>query len=214
MRHLAEPFALGALRRGRPIEQFLGPAGSPERPGVRYVEISPVKTGYEIYLHSVEDGGDESFWDLGEFLPLDPDDERAEFGLLITTADDPLTALNAAERHTGAVRGRWVNEAVSQDEYRDFVLAGRPATASPDGHPGPHPRPACPPTPSAPPASTSSLSASSTPRRWPRCCPTRRCTCSSVALPTVPSAARAVRAARRGFPRPRCLLVQLGARAA
>lgn len=100
-----------------------------------------MKTGYEIHLHSVEDIGDESFCDLGEFPPLDPDDERAEFGLLITTADDPLTALNAAERHTGAVRGRWVNAAMSGDEYRDFVLAGRPATASPDGHPWPAPTP-------------------------------------------------------------------------
>lgn len=95
--------------------------------------------GYEIHLHTVEDVGHESFMDLVEFPPLDPDDEKAEFGLLISKADDPLSALNLAEVRTGADRGRWVNETMSQDEYSDFVQAGRPATVSPDGHPWPEP---------------------------------------------------------------------------
>jgi hypothetical protein len=36
-----------------------------------------------------------------------------------------------------AVRGRWVNQGIVQDEYRDFVRAGRPSGTSPDGHPWP-----------------------------------------------------------------------------
>ncbi|NBM19503.1 hypothetical protein GUY61_28750 [Streptomyces sp. GC420] len=129
---MAESFVLGALRRGRPVEQFLGPCGPAERPGVRRVEIRPTGASYEIYLHTVEDAGHESFFDLGEFPPFDPDAD--EFGRLLGTAEDPLTALNTAERRTGAERGRWVNEGVVQDEYGDFVRAGRPSGASPDGH--------------------------------------------------------------------------------
>ncbi|MGW9026812.1 hypothetical protein ACWGQ5_22030 [Streptomyces sp. NPDC055722] len=138
MRYLAESFALGALRRGRPVEQFLGPAGSPERPGIHYVEVRLAKAQYEIFLHTLEDIGHESFADLVEFPPLDPDDEKEEFGRLVATRDDPLAAL-AAEDVTGAVRGRWVNAGVVQDEYHDYVMAGRPTNSAPDGHPWPVP---------------------------------------------------------------------------
>ncbi|MFG2869552.1 hypothetical protein [Streptomyces sp. NPDC048338] len=102
---------------------------------MRYVEVRPAKTSYEVYLHTVEDVGSASFLDLGEFPPLDPDDEDDEFGRLLGMAEDPLTALIAAEQRSGADRGRWVNENVVQDEYGDFVRAGRPQGASPDGHP-------------------------------------------------------------------------------
>ncbi|MCI3277001.1 hypothetical protein [Streptomyces cylindrosporus] len=137
MRYLAEPFALGALRRGRAIEQFLGPAGSPEHPGVRYVEVVPVSTHYEIFLHTLEDVGHETFADLVEFPPLDPDNEEEEFGLLLATRDDPHAALETAEEATGAVRGKWVNAGLAQDEYHDYLSAGRPRKTDPHGHPWP-----------------------------------------------------------------------------
>ncbi|MFF0431716.1 hypothetical protein ACFYU9_05745 [Streptomyces sp. NPDC004327] len=109
---MAESFILGALKRGRSVEPFLGPCGSTERPGARFV-------------------------DLGEFPPFDPDDESVDFGRHLGLAVDPLTALIIAEQGTGAERGRWVNESVAQDEYGDFVRDGRPADASPEGHPWP-----------------------------------------------------------------------------
>jgi hypothetical protein len=137
VRYLTESFILGALRRGRSVEQFLGPCGSPERPGVRYVEVRATKTSYEVFLHVVEDIGCESFFDLGEFPPFDPDDEACEFGRLLGIAEDPLAALAVAEQRAGAERGRWVNEGIVQDEYGDFVRAGRPSDASPDGRPWP-----------------------------------------------------------------------------
>jgi hypothetical protein len=139
VRYLAEPFALGALRRGRSVEQFLGPAGSPERPGIRYVEVVPARNHYEIFLHTLEDVGHETFADLVEFPPLDRDDEEAEFGLLIATREDPLAALEAAEDATGAVRGKWVNTGLAQAEYCDYVAAGRPIKTAPDGDPWPVP---------------------------------------------------------------------------
>ncbi|MFC8262689.1 hypothetical protein ACFUNF_35025 [Streptomyces sp. NPDC057291] len=83
--------------------------------------------------------GHETFVDLAEFPPLDPDTEEEEFGRLIAAAGDPLTALNAAEDCTGAVRHRWVNAAMAQDEYNDFVQSGRPLRGSPDGYPWPAP---------------------------------------------------------------------------
>ncbi|MFB6517988.1 hypothetical protein [Streptomyces sp. NPDC056401] len=137
MRYLAEAFILGALRRGRPVEQFLGPIRAAERLGVRYVEVRPKAGKYEIFLHRVEDVGHETFLDLAEFPPLDQDSEEEDFGRLVTTAADPLAALEAAENGTGAVRQRWVNATMAQDEYADFVRAGRPQHSSPDGHPWP-----------------------------------------------------------------------------
>jgi hypothetical protein len=125
VRYPTESFALGALRRGQPVEQFLGPAGSPERPGIRYIEVRPVKICYKIYLHTLEDVGHETFVDVVEFPPLYANDEEEEFGRLVATRDDPLVALAAAEDVTGARRERWVNAGVVQDEYRRACAMGR-----------------------------------------------------------------------------------------
>ncbi|WP_406293603.1 hypothetical protein OG948_03035 [Embleya sp. NBC_00888] len=104
---------------------------------MRYVEVRPTNGSFGIRLHAVEDTGHERFLDLGEFPPFDP--EADEFGRLLGTADDPLTALDVAEESTGAKRDRWVNGGIAQDEYGDFVRAGRPPDASPDGRPWPAP---------------------------------------------------------------------------
>ncbi|MDX2929345.1 hypothetical protein PV411_33090 [Streptomyces sp. NRRL_B-16638] len=133
MRYLVEPFIVGALRRGRSVEQFLGPVGSPERPGVRYTEVRTARTSYEVYVHAFEDVGHEGFVDLDVFPPFDQETEEEDFGQLLGTAEDPQDALVLAEKLTGAVRGRWVNQGVVQDEYGDFVRAGRPSGMSAGG---------------------------------------------------------------------------------
>ncbi|MEU9360637.1 hypothetical protein AB0D35_21285 [Streptomyces sp. NPDC048301] len=137
MRYVAESFIFGALRRGCSVEQFLGPVGPPERRGVRYVEVRAARTSCEVYVHAVEDVGHESFLDLDSFPPFDQNSEEEEFGQLLGRAEDPQSALILAEKGTGAVRGRWVNQGVVQDEYRDFVRSGRPSGMSPDGYPWP-----------------------------------------------------------------------------
>ncbi|MFF3945953.1 hypothetical protein ACFYYN_14110 [Streptomyces sp. NPDC001902] len=71
------------------MEQFLGPIGAPERPGVRVVEVRPVKAVYEVHVHDLEDVGHATFMDLVEFPPLDPEAEEEAFGRLVGTADDP-----------------------------------------------------------------------------------------------------------------------------
>ncbi|MEU5609768.1 hypothetical protein AB0H03_13725 [Streptomyces sparsogenes] len=72
-----------------------------------------------------------------EFPPFDPDDEASEFGQLVGMAENPLVV---AEERTAAVRGRWVNENVVQDEYGDFVRAERPSGVSVDGRAWPNVR--------------------------------------------------------------------------
>lgn len=127
MRHLTEQFAVGALRRGATIQQFLGPL-SPA--GIRYVEIRP---GFEVYLYLAEDIGHEQFFDVGEFPSLEQREED-EFGRLIARVEDPASALQAAEELLGASRGRWVNAGVVDGEYADYVRAGRPVVRAPDGY--------------------------------------------------------------------------------
>lgn len=141
MRYLAEAFIVGALKRGCSVEQFLGPAGSPGGPGVRYVEVRPARGAYEVYVHAVLDREPPTF-DLDSLPPLVDDDEES-FGLLVAATDDPDTALATAEAGTGAVRARWVNQSMAADEYRDYVLSGRPSEA-PDGRPWPPPPDAAP----------------------------------------------------------------------
>ncbi|MFD4788489.1 hypothetical protein ACFWN1_15815 [Streptomyces sp. NPDC058459] len=142
MRYLKEAFVVGALKRGRPVEQFLGPIGVPDRPGITYVEVRPGKASYEVFVYAVEDVGHDGFFDLVEFPPFDADADEEEFGRLVATAEDPSTALTAAKEATGAVPWRWVNQGMVQDEYYDFVRAGRPADQFPDGLPWPS-RAAC-----------------------------------------------------------------------
>ncbi|MFI1105830.1 hypothetical protein [Streptomyces melanogenes] len=130
MRYLAEPFILGALERGRSVEQFLGPSGSSERRGIHWVDLQPVQGTYKVYLHAALDCKPLT-GDLDSLPPLFDSDEE-DFGLLLATSNNPLVALDAAETQTGAVRERWVNQSMAGDEYLDYVVAGRPAKA-PDG---------------------------------------------------------------------------------
>ncbi|MGA5069127.1 hypothetical protein ACPB9E_36115 [Streptomyces exfoliatus] len=91
MRYLAEPFILGALERGRSVEPFLGPAGSPERLGIHWVELQPVRETYEVYLHAALDC-EPLTGDLDSLPPLFDSGEE-DFGLLLATTNDPLAAL-------------------------------------------------------------------------------------------------------------------------
>ncbi|MCX4479562.1 hypothetical protein OOK44_24415 [Streptomyces cellulosae] len=125
MRHLVESFAVGALRRGQAIEQFLGRAATETPAGVRWVSVEPTERGFVVTLHAVEDVGGGHFCDLLEFPPLDPDDE---FGEELGVEREPLAAMALAENKAGAVRDRWVNAGVAGAEYRDYVRAGRPTT--------------------------------------------------------------------------------------
>ncbi|MBO1332244.1 hypothetical protein [Streptomyces sp. VRA16 Mangrove soil] len=78
-----------------------------------------------MYLHELLDS-DPVTWDLDALPPLHDTDEE-DFGLPVAVADDPAGALGAAAGRTAAVPRRWANQGMAGDEYRDFVVAGRPA---------------------------------------------------------------------------------------
>ncbi|MFJ8584272.1 hypothetical protein ACIRD2_06390 [Streptomyces sp. NPDC093595] len=127
MRFLVEPFALGALKRGRSIEQFLGPTDTPEQPGIRWAQLRPTAEGIALIVHEAMDVGDENHCDLGTFPCFGREDGEEDFGLQLAVVDDAHAALAIAEGRIGADRSRWVNEGVAGAEYRDYVRAGRPS---------------------------------------------------------------------------------------
>ncbi|GAA2097429.1 hypothetical protein GCM10009801_67750 [Streptomyces albiaxialis] len=126
MRHLTPAFALGALRRGRQVEQFLGVIeGDADRygcQGLRWIALSPGRTGIAVTVCDVEDVGSGAFLDITEFPPLDPDEDEP-WGRRFALVDTPEEALRVAERDLAADPGRWVNQGVVCDEYRDFRAA-------------------------------------------------------------------------------------------
>jgi hypothetical protein len=132
VRYLGEVFAIGALHRGRSIEQFLGRAGDSGTLGIRWVEIVPCGEGYRVVVHASRDVGGEHFRDLVEFPPLNDSDEE-DFGEEVAVTAGARDALDAAHAGAGAVIDRWVNQGIAQDEYLDYVRAGRPRTVPPEG---------------------------------------------------------------------------------
>jgi hypothetical protein len=127
VRYLTRQFAIGALRRGAGVEQFLGGAHVAGAAAVSWVAVSPSGQGYRVSLHVVEDL-DGRHADLAEFPSLDPvDEEYAGQGRELGRSEDELAALQLAEQLAGARPGRWVNFAMAGDEYLDYVRAGREA---------------------------------------------------------------------------------------
>lgn len=111
MRHLTPAFALGALRRGKQIEQFLGAVERDGRHGVRWIALSPGREGIGVYLEEVEDVPSDGLRDIADLAPLDPDDEA--WGKKITTVTSPEDAIRLAEQEFGAIADRWVNSVSS-----------------------------------------------------------------------------------------------------
>ena len=124
VRHLTRAFAVGALRRGKEIEQFLGGFDHGDQHIIhiiRWVALSPRKDQITLYLSEVVDVGTDNFWDVSEFPPLDPDEET--WGKIIGTASSPDEALDLAEHRLGATPDRWVNQGVVCSEYGDHRAA-------------------------------------------------------------------------------------------
>jgi hypothetical protein len=125
MRYLTRHFAVGALRRGNAIEQFLGSVDVFGVAAIRWVAITPIGADYRISVHTVEDL-DGQHADLAEFPSVDPvDEEYLGQGRELGRTTDVQEALELAERLSGAVPGRWVNFAVAGEEYLDYLRARR-----------------------------------------------------------------------------------------
>ncbi|NYD47608.1 hypothetical protein BJY14_003591 [Actinomadura luteofluorescens] len=130
MRYLPMSLALGALRRGRPIEQLLGGFAEAGRRGVRFVVITPIPAGVcYISCTTVEDTmeldrhGGLLYPSENAFYPGDADSEGAR---TVGTASTPEAAIELAERELNADPRWWVNLGMLGYEYRDYVARGRP----------------------------------------------------------------------------------------
>jgi len=118
MRYVDNTSLEAALHRGKSLEQFLG--GRVADGGelvVSWVELRPTSDGVEVWHFEVPDLG-EGFADLYELIPVEQ--ERA------TLAASPDAAMHFSQKHFGVSLYHWVNQSVVQDEFLDFVRAGRP----------------------------------------------------------------------------------------
>jgi hypothetical protein len=126
MRHLTRQFAIGALRRGDGIEQFLGGTQIEGEPAIRWVEISPRNGRYRISVHTVQDPDDDQVGDLPNLISLDPvGEEYAGEGRELGVTEDETEAMSLAECLTDARPDRWVNHAVAGEEYMYYVRSRR-----------------------------------------------------------------------------------------
>ncbi|MEV0663361.1 hypothetical protein ACIBI3_06940 [Actinomadura luteofluorescens] len=130
MRYLPMSLALGALRRGRAIEQLLGGFVEDGRRGVRYAVITPTPGGVcYVSCTAVEDTMELDRYD-GLLYPSDdafyPEDANREGARTVGTASTPEAAIELAARELDADPRWWVNLGMLGYEYRDFVERGRP----------------------------------------------------------------------------------------
>jgi hypothetical protein len=110
MRYLTRQFAIGALRRGNGIEQFLGGVEIDGEPAIRWVAISPVNRQYRISLHTVQDPDDDRVGDLPNLISLDPVDEAyVGEGRELARSEDEEEAMALAEHLTDVSPDSWVN---------------------------------------------------------------------------------------------------------
>jgi hypothetical protein len=126
MRYLTPTFAVGALRRGRGVEQFLGAVEGYGVQAIRWVTIDPWGDSYRVGVHTAQDLDEEHLRDLVNLPPLGPSTE--EFvgqGVELGSVADEADAIELAERLTGARADRWVNFGVAGEDYADFVRARR-----------------------------------------------------------------------------------------
>jgi hypothetical protein len=127
MRYLTRSFAVGALGRGRLIEQFLGTADEEGTAAIRWVTIDPCAGRYRVALHAAQDLDDEERLDLDNLPPLgcSADEEYAGAGMELALVDAESDAIALAEQLTGARADRWVNVGVAGEDYADLIRARR-----------------------------------------------------------------------------------------
>jgi hypothetical protein len=89
-----------------------------------WVAVTAINGSYRVSLHTVQDPDDDHAGDLAEFLSLDPPDEQyVGEGRELGHSADEEEAIQLAERLTTATPARWVNYAVTGEDYTDYVRA-------------------------------------------------------------------------------------------
>lgn len=118
MRHVADTFLESTLRRGASLEQFMGGSTVAGDRFVRWLELRPTSVGVEVWDYVAPDFGEECI-DLYDLMSVELEP--------LAVVSDAAQALAFAQSELGASSRRWVNQGVSQDEFMDFLQAGRPS---------------------------------------------------------------------------------------
>ena len=118
MRHLSLAFLESTLRRGVPIEQFMGGVQREGERLVRWVELRPRGDSIEVWDYEAPDLGE----DCLDFYAL-ANVEQEPLAVVSTAAG----ALELAQSQLGTNNVCWVNQGGSQHEFIDFLRAGRPS---------------------------------------------------------------------------------------
>jgi len=110
-----------ALSGRRAVEQWLGVREDGGRRVIRWVRIEPRKAGgYVVRIREVFDTGNDHFFDVSEFEPIDLDEPEG----IVKNFDDWQSALAHASS-LGAAKDRFFPHGRIQDVYRDFRQHGR-----------------------------------------------------------------------------------------
>jgi hypothetical protein len=120
-RHLEIHEAELAMKRGRPVEIFLGPCVFGERRGIRFAQLEQSPSGVEIFLFEMALAPHIEASDPYELFPLDPDDAGCEGEVWTATFADLKSALSEIHVRYPGSDYRLVNFGVVADEYADYL---------------------------------------------------------------------------------------------
>jgi hypothetical protein len=123
-RHLAMPYLVTALNRGKEVEQLLSVTVGPGGKVVRYIALWHSDDDYVVSLHNVYDASSEGISDVTEWPSVDESEAHGE-GVRRNFASLE-EALAWVEAELGGSRARFVNQGVIQDEVTEPLgLGGR-----------------------------------------------------------------------------------------
>lgn len=123
-RYLNLQEAESALKREKAVECFIGGCERDGRAGIKWLSVRSSGPGIDVSVYETADLGDESFLDIYEFDPLDPDLELEEADEVISFASFGQAIEFIEQRFAGSSE-RLLNELMVQEEYADFISRGR-----------------------------------------------------------------------------------------
>ncbi|MGI2094476.1 hypothetical protein ACRN96_18060 [Shewanella oncorhynchi] len=123
-RYLNLQEAESALKRGKAVECFLGGCERDGRAGIQWLSVRGPKSEIDVSVYDTADLGDESFLNIYEFGPLDPDLELEDANE-VKSFTSFGQAIEFIEQRFAGSSERLLNEFMIQDEYADYISRGR-----------------------------------------------------------------------------------------
>lgn len=121
MRYLMAEQLRANLSLGRYVEQWLPPKHYDHYTIIRYISIEKNdELTYDVNYWEQYDDGNENFIDVYSFSDVDPDEPG-----ILNTFNSIDEALNFVMANYNTLPDKFVNRGMIQEEYRDYVKAGR-----------------------------------------------------------------------------------------